>query len=105
MVYSTMFPRNPAPHDFAELMGKFRRAADFRNFVKIQLVAGAKLALAWVRIHKPTLDSDAISRGFPARRSNKGVRMTRHYAVAHEPAIRMIQRLLDADSEFFTEFH
>jgi hypothetical protein len=105
MVYSTVFPRNPAPQDFTELMGKFRHAADIRNFVKIQLVAGAKLALAWVRVHKPTLDIDAISRGFPARRSNKGVRMTRHYAVAHEPAIRMIQRLLDADSEFFTEFH
>jgi hypothetical protein len=53
-------------------MGKFRRAADIRNFVKIQLVAGAKLALAWVRVHKPTLDIDAISRGFSARRSKGG---------------------------------
>jgi hypothetical protein len=72
MVYSTVFPRNPAPQDFTELMGKFRRAADIRNFVKIQLVAGAKLALAWVRVHKPTLDIDAISRGFSARRSKGG---------------------------------
>ena len=105
MVYNTKFPRNPAPQDFAELMGKFRRATDIRHFVKIQLVAGAKLALAWVRVHKSTLDIDAISRGFPARRSNKRVRMTRHYDAAHEPVIRMIQRLLDADSAFFTEFH
>jgi hypothetical protein len=24
-----MFPRNPTPQDFAEMMGKFKRAADF----------------------------------------------------------------------------
>ena len=101
MVYSTMFPRNPAPQDFAELMGKFRHAIDIHHFVKIQLVAGAKLALAWVRVHKPTLDIDAISRGFPARRNRRGVHMARHYAVAHEPVIRIIQQLLEADSEFF----
>ena len=105
MVYSTMFPRNPAPQAFTELMGKFRRAADICNFVKMQLVAGAKLALAWVHVHKPTLDIDAISRGFPARRSKKGVCMAHHYAIAHKPAIRMIRRLLEADSELFTEFH
>ena len=61
MIYNTMFPRNPAPRDFTELMGKFSRVADVRNFVKLQLVAGAKLALARVRVHKPRLDIDAIS--------------------------------------------
>ena len=67
MVYNTMFPRNPAPKDFAELMGKFSRVADIRKFVKLQLVAGAKLALAWVRVHKPKLDVDVIFQGFPAQ--------------------------------------
>jgi hypothetical protein len=105
MIYNTMFPRNPEPKDFADLMGKFRRAEDICNFVKLQLVAGAKLALAWVRAHKPKIDLDAISQGLPERRGKKGVRMIRHYDAAHEPAIRIIKRLLEADAEFFTEFH
>jgi hypothetical protein len=48
-------------------MGKFKRAEDIRNFVKLQLVAGAKLALAWVLAHKPKIDLDAISQGLPER--------------------------------------
>ena len=100
-----MFPRNPAPKDFTELMGKFSRVADVHNFVKLQLVAGAKFALAWVRVHKPRLDIDAISQGFPAQQGRRGVRMAHHYDAAHEPGIRMIRRLLEADVEFFTEFH
>lgn len=51
MIYNTMFPRNPEPQGFAELVGKFKHAEDIHYFVKIQLVAGAKLALAWVRVH------------------------------------------------------
>ena len=105
MIYNTMFPRNPTLKDFTELMGKFSHVTDIHNFVKLQLVAGAKIALAWVRVHKPTLDIDAISQGFPAQQGRRGVRMVHHYDAAHEPAIRMIRRLLEADSEFFTEFH
>ena len=72
MIYNTMFPRNPTPKDFTELMGKFSRPADIRSFVKLQLVARAKLALAWVCVHKPKLDIDAISQGFPAQQSRRG---------------------------------
>ncbi|XP_071676553.1 uncharacterized protein [Lolium perenne] len=48
---------------------------------------------------------DRVSQGFPARRSKKGVSMTRHYSAAREPVMRMIERLLEADLEFFTNFH
>ena len=105
MVYSAMFPRNPQPGTLAELMKVFRKAKDIHRFVKVQLVAGAKLALAWTRTHHPKLDLDTISQGFPPRRGKSGIRMTRHYDAAAVPAERMIARLLEADSEFFTKFH
>ena len=49
MVYNTMFPRNPQPDNLPELMGKFKDVHNIHDFVKAQMVAGAKLALIWLK--------------------------------------------------------
>jgi hypothetical protein len=74
--------------------------------VKLQLIAGAQLALAWVRIWKPKLNIDEISQGFPPKRETKlGVCMSRQYKAIDEPAKRKIDRLLQADATYSEDLH
>ena len=102
MVYNAMFPRNKQPESFAELKKLFRRTENIHHFVRAQLVAGAKLALAWVRYHHRKIDFHLIARGFSER--NKYY-LTKHYEAISDPAERMVDRLLERDANFFTEFH
>jgi hypothetical protein len=39
-------------------MEEFKHIENIHHFVEVQLVAGAKLALAWMRVHLPKLDLD-----------------------------------------------
>jgi hypothetical protein len=52
--------------------------------VKLQLVAGAQFALAWVRKWKHKLDFDEISKGFPPHKS-KGVHLKKHLEATLDP--------------------
>jgi hypothetical protein len=101
MVYNAMFPQNKQPESFDELKVLFKRTENIHHFVRAQLVGGAKLALAWVRYHHRKIDFHLIARGF----SDKKYYLTRHYDVISEPAERMIDRLLERDANFFSEFH
>jgi hypothetical protein len=53
MVYNAMFPRNPQPENLNQLMEKFKNVRDIHNFLKAQMVVGAKFALIWLRIYHP----------------------------------------------------
>ena len=77
MVYNAMFPRNQQPKTFAELKKLFSRTKDVHHFVRAQLVAGAKLALAWVRYHKKKIDFQVIARGFSERKRSHLSRLER----------------------------
>ena len=102
MVYNAMFPRNPQPESFDELKKLFKRTENIHSFVKAQLVGGATLALAWVRYHHRKIDFSLIARGFSDK---KKYYLTKHYAAISEPAERMVDRLLERDANFFTEYH
>ena len=60
MVYRTMFPLNPQPNTLPQLFGKFKNAAEVRNLVRSQMVAGAEIALSFVYDADPTLDLTLI---------------------------------------------
>ena len=62
MVYNTMFPRNPAPQDFAELMEKFSRVVDIRNLASFNWLLELSLLL---------LGCEFISRGLTLMQSPK----------------------------------
>ena len=83
MVYNAMFPRNQQPKTLAELKKLFRRTKDVHHFVKAQLVAGAKLALGWVRYHNKKIDFELVARGFSKRKRSH---LSRHYDVVAGPA-------------------
>ena len=79
-----------------------KRTETIHHFVRAQLVGGAKLALAWVRNHHRKIDFHFIARVFS---DNKKYYLTRHYDAVSEPAERMIDRLLERDTNFFSEYH
>ena len=97
-----MFPRNKQPEDFEELKKLFKHTENIHHFMRVQLVGSAKLALAWVRYHHSKIDFQFIARGFSDK---KKYYLTRHYDAVSEPAERMIDRLLERDANFFSEYH
>jgi CII-binding regulator of phage lambda lysogenization HflD len=59
-VYNTMFPRNPQPETLPELMKKFKNVHQIHDFVKAQLMAGARFALIWLKICNSKLDLNKV---------------------------------------------
>lgn len=104
MVYNAMFPRNPQPENLTQLMEKFKDVRNIHNFVKAQMVAGAKFALIWLRIYHPKIDLDEVAQGVLLKSSKKKIKLDRHIAAVSEAAEKMIDTLLEVDSAFFKEF-
>ncbi len=73
MVYNAMFPRNPQPENLTELMAKFKDVRNIHDFVKSQMVAGAKFALIWLKICHSKLDFDKVVESLLNRMSRRRV--------------------------------
>jgi hypothetical protein len=86
MIYNAMFPRNEQPQGLHALMEKFMHVGEIHRYIRLQLVAGAKVA-----------------RFLPAPPGGV-INMEPHYAAARIPAIRIIRHLLGEDQQFFTNF-
>ena len=104
LIYNAMFPRNPQPLGLAALMKAFMNGEAIHKFIKVQLVAGAKVALSWVRVHHPRINLDNISQSLPAPLGGGLIPMAPHYAAAREPARRIIRHMLYQDEDFFITF-
>jgi hypothetical protein len=75
MVYNAMFSRNPQPGNLTQMMEKFKDVRNIHNFVKIQMVAGAKFALIWLRIYHPKIDLDEVAQGVLLKSSKKRIKL------------------------------
>jgi hypothetical protein len=73
MIYNTIFHWNLAIQGLDVVLRRLSHAEDIRRFVRIQLLAGAKFALAWVLVHNSRLDLDALSRVLPSHRYPRGL--------------------------------
>jgi hypothetical protein len=104
MVYNAMFPRNPQPENLTQLMDKFRDVRNIHDFVKAQLVAGAKFALIWLRIYHPKIDLDKVVEGVLLNSSKRKINLNRHNAAISPVVENMIDKLLEIDSSFFKEY-
>ena len=60
------------------------------SFIRAQLIAGAEVALAIVRILHPSIDLAAIGRGPPPGPDGGQMSLTPHYKVARGPAESLI---------------
>jgi len=104
MVYNTMFPRNPQPDNLPELMGKFKDVHNIHDFVKAQMVAGAKLALIWLKICHSKLEFSRIIDIFHSKVSKRRRNIDKLNVEVSPVAEKMIEELLRVDTAFFKEF-
>ena len=59
------FPHNEQPNGLAALPERFREGSALKEVVHTQLVAGANVALAYVRMHRPNLPLYKVLDGLP----------------------------------------
>ena len=79
-------------------MQKFRRGEAIHEFVWELMVGGAKVALAFVRVHHPHIDLQVVGRGLPPPPDGGIVEMKAHYVAAAAPAENII-RLVEAKTD------
>jgi hypothetical protein len=103
MIYNALFSRNPHPANLTELMDKFRDVESIHDFVKAQLVAGAKFALIWLRICYSKLDFNNVFDILYCKTSKRRVNADKHNEVASPVAEKMIDELLWYDAAYFTD--
>ena len=63
LVHDALFPLNPLPQGLHNLLRHFRKVLRIHQFVRDQLIGGARVALAWVRVHHPRVNLQKIARG------------------------------------------
>ena len=56
IVYRAMYPLNIQPSRLSQMLRIFRSPEDMKACVRHQLIGGAKVALAFVRVHNPSLN-------------------------------------------------
>jgi hypothetical protein len=100
-----MLPRNPPPKNFGQLLKVFRMSQHIHRLIEINLIAGANFALGWVWKWHPRLNFSTISLGLPPPQRSRSVAMQIHMDAMIQPARRMITKLLEADANFFHEYH
>ena len=59
------FPHNEQPNGLAALLERFCEGKALKEIVHAQLVAGANVALAYVRMHRPHLPLNKVVDGLP----------------------------------------
>jgi hypothetical protein len=64
----------------------------------------AKFSLIWLRIHHPKIDLEEVAKGFLLKRSEKKINFDRHIEAVSSPAEKMIDKLLEVDSNLFENF-
>ena len=104
MVYNAMFPRNPQPENLTQLIDKFKDVRNIHDFVKAQMVAGAKFPLIWLRIYHPKMDLDKVVEGVLLKSSKRKINLDRHNTAVSPVAEKMIDKLLEVDPSFFREY-
>jgi len=83
-VYRVMFPHNEQLQGIPALLDRFREGSAIKEMIHTQLVAGANVALAYLRKHRPHLPLVRILQGLPEEE---------HYAEALAPARQLIHQV------------
>jgi hypothetical protein len=76
-------------------MEKFKNVRGIHSFLKAQMVAGAKFALNWLRIHHPKIDLKEVAKGVLLKSSKKNINLDRHVEAVSGPSEKMIDKLFE----------
>ena len=93
LVFAALFPLNPVPQGLADLMKRFRQGEAIEGFVRGQLEAGARFALALVHIHLPCINLKDLSRGPPSDFDVESTLLGPFYMAAEGPAKSIVALL------------
>ena len=93
LVFTALFPLNPAPQGLANLMRRFLQGGAIEGFVREQLEAGARFALALVRIHHSRINLEDISRGPPPGFDVENTLLSPFYMATDGPAKNIVALL------------
>jgi hypothetical protein len=104
-MFSVMLPRNPFPKSLGQLLKVFKTSQCIHRLIELNLTAGANFALGWVRKWHPRLNFSTMSLGLPPPQRSRSVVMQIHMDATLQPVRRMIAKLLEADANFFREYH
>ena len=83
-----MYPLNAQPNRLSQLLKIFRSPEEMKWRIRYQLVGGAKVALAFVRVHNPNINFQELHK-LPSTDTNR-VDFDPHYAAVGESAEKII---------------
>ena len=86
--YKAMYPLNAQPNRLSQLLKKFHSPEEMKWRIRHQLVGGAKVALAFVRVHNPNINFQELHK-LPSTDTNR-VDFDPHYAAVGESAEKII---------------
>jgi hypothetical protein len=86
-LHDAMFPLNPLPVGLVALLNSFRYGKDISMFAHSQIVAGAELALAFVRSHYKKTDFSKVATGPPVGK-RKVTMMQVHYNAVKDTIVK-----------------
>ena len=89
-MHKAMYPLDPLPERLSSLLKLFCQTKDMERCVRHQLIGGAKIAQAFVRVRHPTLNFHEMHK-FPSSVGDR-VDFVPHYAVVGGPAEKMIDK-------------
>jgi hypothetical protein len=104
-MFFVRLPRNPPPENFGQLLDVFRTSRHVHRLIELNLVAGANMALGWIRKWHPRLNYNTMSLSLPPSRGSRSSVLRVHMDATLQPTRRIIARLLEADAGFFREFY
>src|SRR3954471_8192560 len=85
-----MFPLDEAPSTLSGLLAKFRNVHRVRELVRHQLVAGVKVALSLVRLHRLDVNLSIVAVRPPLRPDGGEWDMRPHYAAVRQYAEQIV---------------
>jgi hypothetical protein len=100
-----MFPRNPRPATLPDLMKKFRSVHQIHDFVKAQLMAGARFALIWLKFFHSKRDLDRVVDVCSSKLKQRRKNIDKLNDAATPIAEKMTDELLRVHAAFFHEYH
>jgi hypothetical protein len=77
---------------------------NIHDFVRAQMVAGAKLALIWLNICHSKLDFGHVVNTFYWKAARRKINVDKYNAAVTPVAEKMIDELLRVDTAFFNEY-
>jgi hypothetical protein len=98
MMHSVMLSRNPLPATFPLLLDTFRSSHHIYRLIELNLVAGANFALGWIHKWHPRLNYSSMSLSL----APGGASLRIHMENTLQPTRRLVARLLEADTAFFS---